>query len=89
MVLNYFPMSTEPNINVDLKERKKCSKPNVLQAYKPKFIHLKVSGISWSKTTPIILSCCSDHGFCSIEEGSKLLGSNQKCNFFEKLSVIL
>ena len=53
-MLNCFSLSVEPNINVDLKGNKKRSNSNVPQAYKLEFSHLKLSCISWSKTTLII-----------------------------------
>lgn len=55
-MLNCFLMSAEPNINVDLKGNKKRSNSNVPEAYKSEFSHIKLSWISWSKTTLIILA---------------------------------
>lgn len=54
LVLNCFPMSIEPNINVHLKGNKKLSNSNVPQAYKSESSHFKLSWISWSKSTLII-----------------------------------
>ena len=50
MLLNCFPMSLEPNINVNLKGNKKHSNSNVPWAYKSEFSHFKLSWISGRKT---------------------------------------
>lgn len=55
-MLNCFPLSAEPSINVDLRGNRKRSNSNVPRAYKLEFSHSKLSWISWSKTTLIIFT---------------------------------